>query len=112
MLQKVNLIKILFLDIETVPEEENFDQFSKYKKELWTQKTADHRGTEDSPEDFYECGGILAEFFKIICISVCYFVIQKEGFNFRIKTFFGDEKELLVEFIWKKTLGISTHRHH
>ena len=52
MLQKVNLAKILFLDIETVPEEENFDQLSTYKKELWAQKTAYQRGPEDSPEDF------------------------------------------------------------
>jgi len=111
MLQKVNLANILFLDIETVPEEENFDQLSTYKKELWAQKTAYQRGPEDSPEGFYERAGIWAEFGKIVCISVGYFVIQKEERNFRIKTFFGDEKELLFEFkeLLDKHFNLKTH---
>ena len=98
MLSKNNLTKILFLDIETVPEEENFDQLSPYKKELWAQKSAYQRKEDESPEEFYECAGIWAEFGKIVCISVGYFVIQNSERNFRIKTFFGDEKQLLTEF--------------
>ena len=98
MLSKNNLTKILFLDIETVPEEENFDQLSPYKKELWAQKSAYQRKEDESPEEFYERAGIWAEFGKIVCISVGYFVIQNSERNFRIKTFFGDEKQLLTEF--------------
>ena len=33
-----------------------------------------------------------------MCISVGYFVAQAEERNFRIKTFFGEEKQLLLEF--------------
>jgi uncharacterized protein YprB with RNaseH-like and TPR domain len=98
MLSKNNLTKILFLDIETVSEEENFDQLSPYKKELWAQKSAYQRKEDESPEEFYERAGIWAEFGKIVCISVGYFVIQNSERNFRIKTFFGDEKQLLTEF--------------
>ncbi|MDA8640224.1 3'-5' exonuclease [Flavobacteriaceae bacterium] len=98
MLSKNNLTKILFLDIETVPEEENFDQLYPYKKELWAQKSAYQRKEDESPEEFYERAGIWAEFGKIVCISVGYFVIQNSERNFRIKTFFGDEKQLLTEF--------------
>ena len=40
-----------------------------------------------------------------------YFVIQKEERNFRIKTFFGDEKELLFEFkeLLDKYFNLKTH---
>ena len=34
MLDKIDLKKILFLDIETVPEKEHFDELSSYRKEL------------------------------------------------------------------------------
>jgi len=98
MLHKIDLTKILFLDIETVPEEEHFDQLSPYRKELWAQKSAYQRGDEESPEAFYGSAGIWAEFGKIVCISVGYFVAQAEERNFRIKTFFGEEKKLLLEF--------------
>lgn len=98
MLHKIDLTKILFLDIETVPEEEHFDQLSPYRKELWAQKSAYQRGDEESPEAFYERAGIWAEFGKIVCISVGYFIAQAEERSFRIKTFFGEEKQLLIEF--------------
>lgn len=98
MLQKIDLAKILFLDIETVPEEKDFNELSSYRKELWAQKSAYQRGTDHTPETFYERAGIWAEFGKIVCISVGYFDIQSTNRNFRVKTFYGDEKKLLLEF--------------
>ena len=38
MLQKINLEHILFLDIETVPEHENYASLDTEKKELWDHK--------------------------------------------------------------------------
>jgi len=98
MLQKIDLAKILFLDIETVPEEEHFQELSSYRKELWAQKSAYQRGTDHTPEDFYTRAGIWAEFGKIVCISVGYFDLQSSVRNFRVKTFHGSEKKLLLEF--------------
>ena len=111
MLDKIDLTKILFLDIETVPEEEYFDELSPYRKELWAQKSAYQRGDEESPEAFYGRAGIWAEFGKIVCISVGYFVAQAEERNFRIKTFFGEEKQLLLEFkeLLDNHFNLSTH---
>ena len=111
MLHKIDLTKILFLDIETVPEEEHFDQLSPYRKELWAQKSAYQRGDEESPEAFYGSAGIWAEFGKIVCISVGYFVAQAEERNFRIKTFFGEEKKLLLEFkeLLENHFNLRTH---
>jgi len=39
MIEKIHLNNILFLDIETVPEEENFNALDSDMKALWEQKT-------------------------------------------------------------------------
>lgn len=98
MLKKVDLSKVLFLDIETVPERENFDQLSDYRKELWAQKSACQGKEEETPETFYRKAAIWAKFGKIVCISVRYFILQKNLQNFRIKTSFGEEEQLLLDF--------------
>tara|TARA_R110000796_G_scaffold37722_3_gene95059 strand:- start:6410 stop:7123 length:714 start_codon:yes stop_codon:yes gene_type:complete len=98
MLQKINLEHILFLDIETVPEYESFDQLSDEKKELWEHKSQYQRKDEFSAEEFYERAGIWAEFGKIICISVGYFNFNGDSRAFRVTTFYGDESKLLKEF--------------
>src|SRR5690606_3477787 len=49
-------------------------------------------------EDFYERAGIWAEFGKIICISVGYFVPKGNSRNFRVTSFYGDEIKILKDF--------------
>ncbi len=39
MIEKIRLDNILFLDIETVPEEENFNSLDAEMKQLWELKT-------------------------------------------------------------------------
>ncbi len=98
MLQKINLEDILFLDIETGPEQENFALLDATRKELWEQKSQYQRKDEVSAEEFYERAGIWAEFGKIICISVGFFNIKGGKREFRVTTFHGDEPKLLKEF--------------
>ena len=98
MIEKINLNNILFLDIETVPQEEHFENLDSELKELWEQKTQYQRREEYSPEDFYERAGIWAEFGKIVCISVGYFTNKNDIRNFRVTSFFGDEKKILKDF--------------
>lgn len=98
MLQKLNLEDILFLDIETVPEVAEYTQLDDYKKELWEQKSQYQRKDEYTAEEFYERAGIWAEFGKIICISVGYFLIKDGLRNFRVTTFQGDEVKILKDF--------------
>ena len=98
MISKLNLEHILFLDIETVPENENFKDLSDAKKELWALKTKYQRKEEFSAEEFYERAGIWAEFGKIVCISVGFFKNQGEERQFRTTSFYGDEQNLLQEF--------------
>jgi len=98
MLDKVKLENILFLDIETVPEVATFSELSEEKKELYALKTQYQRKDEIAAEEFYERAGIWAEFGKIICISVGYFVNIDSDRNFRVKSFSGNESQILEEF--------------
>ncbi|NEW79390.1 MAG: 3'-5' exonuclease [Gelidibacter sp.] len=93
----LNFENILFLDIETVPEVENFSELSEEKQELFTQKTAYQRKEEVTSEDFYERAGIWAEFGKIVCISVGYFVnFKSKNRTFRVTSFFGDDEVVIL----------------
>jgi hypothetical protein len=69
MIDKINLENILFLDIETVPEVQNFSELDDTKQHLWEQKSKYLRKEDESAEAFYERAGIWAEFGKIVCIS-------------------------------------------
>ena len=106
------LNNILFLDIETVPEEENWSKLSKETQELFEKKTQYQRKEEYSAEEFYERAGIWAEFGKIICISVGYFVDAENSKQLRVTSFYGDdEHKLLADFkaLLDKHFGKKNH---
>ena len=94
----IKLENILFLDIETVPEVATFSELSSEKQELFALKTQYQRKDDITPEDFYERAGIWAEFGKIVCISIGYFVVDEHKRSFRVKSLSGTEKELLNAF--------------
>ena len=92
---KIAKENILFLDIETVSLYKDFNDVPEIEQELFANKTAYKRGENISAEDFYSNAGIWAEFGKIVCISVGYFVNNQ----LRITSFASkDEKELLLKF--------------
>lgn len=97
MLHKIDRSNVLFLDIETVPETYEHHQLSEETQLLWEEKIRYQR-QDEAPEDFYRKAGIWAEFGKIICISVGYFVPGTHDTQFRIKSFTGQEADLLKEF--------------
>ncbi|MHB1147807.1 MAG: 3'-5' exonuclease [Lutibacter sp.] len=98
MSTNINFENILFLDIETVPEVESFSELSEEKQELFAQKTAYQRKEEVTSNDFYERAGIWAEFGKIVCISVGYFVNFKSTSRaFRVTSFFGDDEAVILK---------------
>ena len=71
MLNKLNLEKILFLDIETVPQVYSYNDVDEKAKELFNSKVRFKLNDTNTFEDLYnERGGIFAEFGKIVCISV------------------------------------------
>ncbi|ATA68453.1 3'-5' exonuclease [Capnocytophaga cynodegmi] len=98
MLNKINLEDILFLDIETVPLSEDYQELSQTEQELWNEKTKYQRKEDFTAEEFYDRAGIWAEFGKIVCISVGYFSFRYEQRTFRVTSFFGDEVKILKDF--------------
>ncbi|MEH0008257.1 MAG: 3'-5' exonuclease [Flavobacteriales bacterium] len=97
MLGHINPRKILFLDIETVPQVADYESLSPAKKALWAYKVKQLCGAqaEISPGQCYESrAGIYAEFGKIICVS-CGLITAEE--KFRLKSFFGDDERDLLE---------------
>lgn len=96
MLDHIQLNKVLFLDIETVPQWPTFNDLPADYKKLWEHKADTlKRHPDETAEILYNKAGIYAEFSKIICISAAYFHSEK----LRVKSFAGnDEKELLNRF--------------
>ena len=93
----IDFSKTLFLDIETVSHEKDYNQLSERMQKLWDHKAEQiAKGDENAtPESLYERAAIYAEFGRIVCISVGFFNDQR----FRLKSFYGhDEKTLLIEF--------------
>lgn len=100
MLENIDLQQVLVLDIETVPQYPSFDELPADFQELWEQKTKFQRKDGETPAEFYARGGILAEFGKVICISVGIFSNKTKDLSLRVKSFYGDEeKDVLQSFI-------------
>lgn len=98
MLDNLPLQKVLFLDIETVPQCPSYDHLDDEWKDLWAAKSRFFR-EKDNVElaDSYHRAGIYAEFGKIVCISVAYFMDDKK---LRTQSFFGkDEVKVLQSFL-------------
>ena len=94
MLDNIDIHKILFLDIETVPAFPSYDKVPDRFKKLWTKKSKFLiKEEEDTAESIYPRAGIYAEFGKIVCISVAFF--NKE--QLRIKSFYGDDEKILLD---------------
>ncbi len=85
----VNLKDVLFLDIETVPQKEKWHQLSTETQALYEKKTKYQRKEEFTAEAFYDRAGIWAEFGKIICISVGYFIADAAQEKFRLTSFYA-----------------------
>lgn len=98
MIDKIVLGNILFLDIETVPQEEFFGDLPVTTQELYAEKTQYQRKDDITAEEFYERAGIWAEFGKIICISIGYFTVKNAVRQFRTTSFYGEEATILQDF--------------
>lgn len=96
MLEKIRLEKILFLDIETVAQQPNFNSVDERLQKFWEQK-AKYIAADETPEEAYSRAGIYAEFGKIVCISVGFITYEGSEKNLRLKSFYGDDEKMLLE---------------
>ena len=60
MIEKIKLDHILFIDIETVPEQENFGDLDLEMQQLFDHKTQYQRKEDFSVEEYYDRAGIWA----------------------------------------------------
>ena len=117
MLSEIDIRDILFLDIETVPQQRTFSELPERMQALWDKKSSYFRKEDESCEMVYNRAGIWAEFGRIICISAGFIEKVKPSMKLRIKSYFQeDEKELLTNFsamikgyTEKRTLYLCAH---
>jgi predicted PolB exonuclease-like 3'-5' exonuclease len=100
-MQNISLDNLLLIDIETVPQFSSFDLLDDHWQQLWEEKTQRSLPDFTSAAEFYpQRAGVMAEFAKIVCISIGYFIKQGAMLQIRVKSFYGDdEKKLLQDFI-------------
>ncbi len=118
---KPALDKILFLDIETVPQTASIDELSPEMKHLWEDKFAiikarmPEKYSEEATADYgYQNGaGIYAEFAKIVCISVGVIYFKGNEKHIRTKSFVGDdEAKLLRDFALMASKFFVSYQHY
>lgn len=98
-LKRIDLRKILFLDIETVPMVPSFGEMTERFQKLWTKKAGFLIKEDETPESIFNRAGIYSEFGKIICISVGFIRENGDERELRLKSFASDdEKQLLIDF--------------
>ena len=77
MYSSVNIERILFVDIETVPQSAGYDCLDEDMRRLWDKKAAtiikySNNSGDTAPQDLYERAGIYAEFGKVVCVSAAF----------------------------------------
>ncbi len=93
--------KILFLDIETVPQRRRYQELDAVSAGLFNDKTRFEQERSGRPvEEVYgDRAGILAEFGKIVCIGVAHMHRQGDEWAIRATSFTGeDEADILRRF--------------
>lgn len=100
-LYEYQLENILFIDIETVPQQSCFENLDENSQYLWKKKAKFliKDPEKETVESIYERAGIYSEFGQIICISIGNVHYHKDKQNLRLKSIYGsNEKELLCDF--------------
>lgn len=94
------LQKALFIDIETASIVQHFDELSEPMQQLWIKKSKIiNKESDDYAATFQNNAAIFAEFGKIICVSLGYF-IDKELKEFRVKSFSGTDEKLILNQVY------------
>lgn len=83
-----DLKDILFLDIETASVAASLDELEPRVQEEWSKKCKSFKSDEElsTEELFFQKAGIFAEFGKVICIGVGYFVYNPEDDRLQYRT--------------------------
>ena len=99
-MQHIHPENLIIIDIETASENASFDGMNDEWKTLWQEKVNRTVPEGMNAAEFYPMrAGVMAEFAKIICISIAYFN-KETTLCMRVKSFYGhDEKKILHDFL-------------
>jgi hypothetical protein len=104
ILRHVDLTRVFFLDIETVPAHATHAELPAAQQSLWKSFCEKRHARElaegHSHEALFSNGGLYAEFGKIVCISVGkFYKLPDETLEFKVKSFASDDEcEILRGF--------------
>lgn len=94
----MDLSKILFLDIETIPQHQAYNSAPDDYQKLWAEKARLLvRAEDDTAESLFDRAGIYAEFGQIICISAGFINHRGSMRELRVKSFYGDDEKILLK---------------
>ncbi len=97
-MQNIRIENLLLIDIETVSEYATFNELNNDWKQLWEEKVQRTLPEDTTAESFYpQRAGVMAEFAKVICISVGYFKREGKELKLRVKSFYGDDEKMLLQ---------------
>ena len=94
VLNKLNLKNVVFFDIETVALYDELPENSP-TWDAWQYKMErDGKSTDNLPESYKKTAALYPEFSKVVCISIG----RIKGNKLNLKSYSGEEKELLQNF--------------
>ena len=94
----MDLSKILFLDIETIPQHQSYENAPEDYQKLWAEKARLlARAEGDTAESLFDRAGIYAEFGQIVCISAGFINHRGSMRELRVKSFYGDDEKILLK---------------
>jgi 3'-5' exonuclease len=97
MIARMPLENFLVIDIETVSAQPAYHSLTQEWQHLWEEKVARTVPEEITPAEYYpQRAGVMAEFAKVVCISLGYFKKEKSDYQFRVKSIFNHEEKLLL----------------
>ncbi len=110
-LSQLDINKILFLDIETVPAQPSFSALSPQWQHLWEKKSKSILKENFSAADVYDRSAIYAEFGKVVCICAGIITGYPDKPVLRLKSFYSDDESVLLkEFADLLNVYFSTDR--
>lgn len=104
-MDSIDIAKVLFLDVECVSAQPEYDSLGEVFQNLWAhkcksllRKNSDEIEEEEIKQNYQERAAIYSEFGKIICISVG-IVVRDENkkLNVRLKSFASDDEAALLK---------------
>ena len=67
-------------------------------KQLWEEKVQRQLPENVTAEEFYpQRAAVMAEFSKVVCISVGYFKREGKAIHLRVKSFYGDDEKIILQ---------------